>query len=596
MFKRIIPVLLSCITVLLLLSGLFKNADLALSDRLYQHRQATDGNIVIVGIDQKALDTYGPYQNWDRSLIAAAINTLNVSKDVRPAVIGLDIVYTGQTTPEEDNRLVKAASAGNVVMADMVSFGSSLVEDKTGGYTLKEMSVLSVDEPFQHLKEVTSQGHINSMYDMDGTVRHQLYQVTTPDGQKIVSFARIVAEKYCQSSELPCPGEPYLDKNGFWYLTFSGLPGDFYESISITDLLEGKIRPDYFSGKIVLIGPYAQGLQDSYITAIDHAQPMYGVEIQANAIQALLNGSFRKEVPTALQAALLLIILFLSMRAFLMFPPWKGAMTAAGICTVWVISCRLIYRYLFHVLWVPAGILMLFITALILKYVTVAVETKKVTDTFKRYVAPEVVTQLLKEKTDALDLGGRMAEITVLFVDIRNFTSLSEALPPDQVVSILNRYLTLVSSCILDNKGTLDKYMGDAAMAFWGAPLAQKDAAMYAVRAAMAMQAGAGRLSEEITKMCGRPLSFGIGIHCGEAIVGNIGSTKRMDYTAIGDTVNTAARLEEKAPGGKIYLSESVVNALAGRIIAREAESEGRLKGKDQFVKVYELEKIKGKN
>lgn len=585
MYKRIIPEILSCIAALLILSGVFKDADLALSDRIYQRRQATDGNIVIVGIDQKALDTYGPYQNWDRFVIADAIDTLNRS---HPAVIGLDIVYAGQTTQKADDRLVRAASAGNVVTASMASFGSTLVEDGTGGYALREMSVLSWEEPFQALREVTTQGHINSMYDTDGVVRHQLYQISGPDGRVIPSFARAVAEKYASRLQ-----EPYTDKNGFWYLTYTGMPGDYYESISIADLLDGSVQPDYFAGKIVLIGPYAQGMQDSYITAIDHARPMYGVEIQANAIQALLSGRFRKEVPAAAQAVFLLAVLVICMRVFLKLAPWKGAVTAAGVCAVWFVFCRMASGYLFHVLWIPAGVLLLFAAALILKYVTVAVETKKVTDTFKRYVAPEVVTELLKEGTDALGLGGRVAEITVLFVDIRNFTSLSEALPPDQVVSVLNRYLSLVSSCILKNKGTLDKYIGDAAMAFWGAPLAQKDAAMSAVKAAVAMQEGAKRLSDETSEMCGRPLSFGIGIHCGEAVVGNIGSTKRMDYTAIGDTVNTAARLEEIAPGGRIYLSESVASALTGRIEVREAASAGRLKGKDKAVKVYELERIR---
>lgn len=209
--------------------------------------------------------------------------------------------------------------------------------------------------------------------------------------------------------------------------------------------------------------------------------------------------------------------------------------------------------------------------------------------TFKRYVAPEIVDEIIRQGTDSLELGGHLCEIAVLFVDIRGFTSMSEVLKPTQVVEILNSYLTLTASCIMKHGGTLDKFIGDAAMAFWGAPLPQEDFVMNAARAAVDMAEGARALSEDLKERFGRTVSFGIGIHVGPAVVGNIGAEARMDYTAIGDTVNTASRLESNAPGGTIYISRAVAEALGGRI-RTSFIGELKLKGKAEGFEVYNLE------
>ena len=218
------------------------------------------------------------------------------------------------------------------------------------------------------------------------------------------------------------------------------------------------------------------------------------------------------------------------------------------------------------------------------------------TRTFKRYVAPEIVNELLKEGADSLELGGSQTAIAVLFVDVRGFTSLSEELKdPRKVVEILNRYLALFADCILRNGGTLDKFVGDQAMAFWGAPLRHDDdalKAMQAVRTAMDMVEGARGICAELKEKYGRTVSFGIGVHLGEAVVGNIGSPQRMDYTAIGDTVNTAARLEANAPGDTVYISRAVADLLGARIRATSLGDSVRLKGKKEGFEVLRLEEI----
>lgn len=580
---------------LLIASGLLKRADLTVSDALYQSRSASDGKIVIVGIDQRALEEIGPYSQWGRDVTARAVNALNASKDCRPAVIALDILYAGKTDDASDSLLAETAGKyGNVVTACAAEFGNTLEAAGTDDYRLNTASVTAFDEPYDALKNVTEQGHINAMMDTDGVLRRHLLTLTLSDGTCVPSLALAAAQKYADSQGLADIQLPPVDARGFWYVPFCGTPGDFYESISVADLISGEVSADYFADKIVLIGPYAAGMQDGYITAADHAQTMYGVEYQANVIQALLWEDYKQEIGDGIQLIALFLLLLLAMPGFRQRPVRFSTLLWIVLCGGYLLLCRFLYDrgYILHVLWIPVGITVLYAGSLALNYIREALEKRRVTSTFKRYVAPEIVSVLLKEDTESLGLGGKLTDITVLFVDVRGFTPMSELLSATQVVEILNRYLTLISECILKNGGTLDKFVGDAAMAFWGAPLAQEDPVMHAVQAAADMIAGSQALCRELTEKYGRTVSFGIGIHTGEAVVGNIGSPERMDYTAIGDTVNTAARLEANAPGGTVYISRAVADALEGRIRTVSLGDTIKLKGKKEGFEVLIMEEI----
>ncbi len=575
--------------------GLLQSADLQVSDLLYQSRAASDGEIVLVGIDQRALEEIGPYDKWGRDIIAQAIEALNESEDCRPAVIGLDILYAGETGEEPDRELSEAAGKyGNVVAACAAEFGDVLADSGDGDYVLDKGAVTAFEEPYDALKAAAEQGHINAMLDTDGILRHHMLELELPDGRKVPSLALAAAEKYREYHGMEAGEKPPVDGKNFWYVPFCGRPGDLYGEISVADLLSGDISADYFAGKIVLIGPYAAGLRDGYITAADHAKLMYGVEYQANVIQALLWEDYKKEAGEGIQLTCLFLVLLAAAAGF-----WKRRVRTAT--ALWVILCggylglcRIAYDmgWILHVLWIPVGVTILYGGTLAVNYITEAVEKRHVTSTFKRYVAPEIVNEILKEGTDSLGLGGKLSNIAVLFVDVRGFTPMSELLEPTQVVEILNRYLSLISECILKNGGTLDKFVGDAAMAFWGAPLPQQDYVMHAVRAAADMVSGSQNLSEELMEQYGRTVDFGIGIHVGEAVVGNIGSPERMDYTAIGDTVNTAARLEANAPAGTIYISRAAADALEGRIRARSLGDTVKLKGKKEGFEVLVMEEI----
>ena len=592
---------LAAAAVLTLLAGLgaLRGPDLTVSDAWYQSRSASDGDIVLVGIDQRALEEIGPYQQWGRDVIARTIRALNESEDCRPAVIGIDVIYAGETEPEADRQLTEAAGEyGNVVTACAAEIGSALVEVDGGRYAMDRFAVRSFDEPFEALREVTTQGHINAMMDTDGILRHHMLRLTLPDGQEVPSFALTAANLFRAFRDEEPVDLPPTDGRGFWYVPFCGKAGDFDESISVADVLSGEIPADFFADRIVLIGPYAAGLQDSYVTSIDHARLMYGVEFQANAIQALLWGEYKSEVGDGPQLAVLFALLLLSAWGF-----WRRRVLVctglwAALCGVWLALCRALYGQglILHVLWVPVGVTILYACSLAGNYIQASRERRLVRDKFSHYVAPEIVSEILKQGTDfqaLLRTGGKKVRIAVLFVDVRGFTSMSERLDdPEKVVPILNRYLTLIARCILDNHGTLDKFVGDAAMAFWGAPVPQEDYVMNAVRAAADMVNGSEALSRELMEEFGQSVSFGVGVHVGEAMVGNMGSPQHMDYTAIGDTVNTAARLEANAPGGTIYISRAVADCLEGRIAVTSLGDVVKLKGKAEGFEVLTLDKI----
>lgn len=192
-------------------------------------------------------------------------------------------------------------------------------------------------------------------------------------------------------------------------------------------------------------------------------------------------------------------------------------------------------------------------------------ERQRIIDVFRHYEDPAILEQLLKKDVAPEELRGKTVEIAVLFVDIRGFTALSERLAPQVILEVLNEYLMLTSSSIKKYGGTLDKFIGDCTMAFWGAPQPCEDGVYQACRAAVDMIRKTNSLSVEMERLFGYEVRCGVGLHVGPAVVGNIGTPERMDYTAIGDTVNTASRLESNAPAGKIYISRAVAQRLGDR-------------------------------
>ena len=345
----------------------------------------------------------------------------------------------------------------------------------------------------------------------------------------------------------------------------------------------------------MFVGAYAAGMQDSYMPAISHGTQMYGVEIQANIVEALLEGRTQQQFPTgiyAVLAAALAAVFYLVIRRMKIVPATVLMVFAAAAAGP--VFARVMYAqgFVTPVILLPAAFFMIYAVHLIYGYVQEVMRRQKVVNVFKQYVAPQVVDKISRDKDFELVLGGENRHIACLFVDIRGFTTMSESLKPEEVVEILNEYLSLTTNSIFQNGGTLDKFVGDATMAVFNAPFDLDDYIYKAVCTACDMKAGADAIAEKFEQRFGKSVGFGIGVNCGNAVVGNIGCDFRMDYTAIGDTVNTAARLESNAKRGQILISREVYDAVKDRVDATPI-GEIPLKGKSQGVFVYQLDAIK---
>ena len=237
-------------------------------------------------------------------------------------------------------------------------------------------------------------------------------------------------------------------------------------------------------------------------------------------------------------------------------------------------------------MYLPAFILLIYAYKYLKMYFAERLHRTRLSNAFKKYVAPQVVDQLAKDQRFEIKLGGELRNVAVLFIDIRGFTPLSESLPPQDVVSILNEYFALVTKVIFDHGGTLDKFIGDAAMAVFNAPVDLPDYEYRAVCTALDIVSGAAALERRLFEQHQKNVGFGIGVNLGEAVVGNIGCDFRMDYTAIGDTVNTAARLESNAKRGQILISKRLYARVKDRIVAEEI-GVIPLKGKAEGIFVY---------
>lgn len=573
-------------------TGALRRVDKWAQDALLQRPGIASPEIVVIGIDEASLSALGPYSTWDRGVMAGALEQLAADPAALPAVTAIDTLYAGPGEAVSDARLARAAAAlPAVVTASLADFGVTYQMADSGGLTVDAYAVLRYEQPYEALRQATTQGHINAMYDGDGIMRHGVLYVDAPEVGRVYSMAWETARLYAEAQGRQI-GLPSTDRRGHFYIPYTAAPGGYYDGYSIADLIAGQVPAEAYAGKIVLIGPYAAGLQDAYDTPVSRSMPMYGVEVQANVIQSLLEGRYKAEAPDLPQLLILFALSFLLMALFLRgkIGPMAGLALAAALLGPILALALYAAGWVVHPLWLPLAAVLLYGAAVARHYALAARERQRVTHTFERYVAPQIVREILKEGADSLRLGGDTCEIAVLFVDIRGFTAMSERLPPERVVGILNQYLAMTSACVEEHGGTLDKYVGDATMAFWGAPLKDSDPVFHAAQTAMDIVSGADALSARLQSELGEELRVGVGIHFGPAVVGNMGSERRMDYTAIGDTVNTAARLEANAPGGTIYISRAVADALGRRARVTSLGATVQLKGKAEGFEVLTLD------
>ncbi len=589
----VITIIIMAASIISLYLGTAGAWDARISDWLNQKEAVTNKKIYIIGIDDKTLERYGPVNTWSRNIPAELVEKLNANEDARPAVIAFDVIYSENADAAADSRFAQVCKkAGNVVAAMSFSFKEQPETQADGTVIYNPYHVQDVIAPYAALRESVTCGFANTTIDADGCVRQAMAYINY-NGEPVYSLSYQAYKKYLegQGKEAVLP-ETYGRNNSF-YFSYSGKPGS-YNLVSMADVLDGTVDARIFQDAIVLTGAYAVGMQDAYPPAVSHNSQMYGVEIHANIIEALLEGKTQLPVSPLLYA----IAAGLVCGFFFVLVKKTKLLLSSALLLLFIILV-LIQTKVFYsagvitpVILLPVILALIYLARLIQGYLVEIHRRRHVLNVFKQYVAPQVVDKISRDRDFELVLGGENRHIAVLFVDIRGFTTMSESLRPAEVVEILNEYLGLTTRSIFDNGGTLDKFVGDATMAVFNAPFDLDDYVFRAVCTAWDMMAGADAIADQFEKRFGKRVAFGIGIHCGEAVVGNIGCDFRMDYTAIGDTVNTAARLESSADRGQILISEEVYEAVRDRIEAAPI-GEIPLKGKNNGVFVYQLDKVK---
>ncbi len=398
-----------------------------------------------------------------------------------------------------------------------------------------------------------------------------------PDGLEKINLGRL---------SLP------TDPEGFVQIDYRG-PSGTYPTYSLADVVDHRVPLRAFRNKLVLIGPTALGIADMAVTPFQQMS-FPGVEIHANFIDDILNGRFiRRGLRENLMDISFLVLFSLGAGVLLsVVPPVRA--TTILLVTLGVFLWFAYYLFVADRIWIavflPTAELTTNYAAIIsYRFFFEEREKKKVRGAFQQYLPPALISQLL-ERPELLRLGGEEKELTVMFCDIRGFTALSEGLSPSALVELLNEYLSAMTDVIFRHWGTLDKYIGDAIMAFWGAPYPQDDHAERSCRAALDMGRALHTLRQGWAER-GLPLiDFGVGINSGPVLVGNMGSKRRFNFTIMGDNVNLASRLEgiNKQFGTRIIVSQYTYQRVRDAFVTRELDFI-RVKGKTTPVRIYEL-------
>ncbi|MCL1843280.1 MAG: adenylate/guanylate cyclase domain-containing protein [Defluviitaleaceae bacterium] len=549
-------------------------------DRVFRRAGITHSSIVVLGIDDAALEMFGQWP-WPRAYISELIHILNRYEHARPAVIALDILFSEPSRiPGDDDILASAVNSyDNILLPSTIRFGQD--------YLNPAVTAMGVDAPVAALGNAPH-GLINAITDADGVVRNILLWENIR-GNVYYSFSLAAALMY-KNSEIP---PVFAQENPYMFLRYTGEPGDFF-GFSAGRILNGEINPAFFANKIVLIGPYAAGMRDLH--HVPAGVQMHGVEIHANAVQAILDELFFRRSPVWLTHLIFLFVILFGM----LIGETLDIRIVAAVFTAFACGYFFAARYAFFRLhWVfpvltPTLLLAIIaVYQLVYGYVIQALDKNKLRRTFGKYVDPGLVDALIQSKETDSNAIGKKKHIAILFADVRGFTPLTESQrdTPEIIVKTLNEYLELTSTAVFNNGGSVDKFIGDATMALFNGFVPLEDYVYKAVKAADDMVRGASAVNASLKERLGIDIGFGVGVHCGDVIVGNLGPSFRKDYTAIGDPVNTASRLESHAERSQILISRDVFDLLRGRIKA-ESIGEIPLKGKNIPMEVFKLTEV----
>jgi adenylate cyclase len=527
-------------------AGLFSGLENFFEDQLFVVG-AANPEVMIISVDSESISRIGQWP-WPRSVFGEALRNLD---SAGPAVVGIDVIFSEPSRLGGADDLVLARSLDSVSFPVILPIeGLPLIIEGSeirAGDILKPLPVFTSSEN-------VSLGHVNLIADKDGTIRRFPLSV---GGVKAFSY------EVAKRSGRRIPNESSL--MAINRIAYRSPPGTI-RRFPFWRLLEEDLSKQ-LAGKIILIGATAADLHDEAPTPLTKGTAMTGVEIQANILDMLLSGRRLASLPEFLNYLWIFLAAIVPAGIFLVFqgvvlPVLLNVALGFGYLAVAILLFNLgMAANLIHInfSWMLSTL-----SLFSYRYFVAEKEKRELKDVFSKYVSKDVLDEILSNP-GKVKLGGEEREITVLFSDIRGFTALSESATPSELVEILNKYFTLMTGEILANGGVLDKYIGDAIMAFWGAPLPDPSQSENALKASLGMLENLKKLNEEL-KSKGKPeIAIGVGIYTGKAIVGNVGSDLRFDYTAIGDTVNVASRLESlnKEYGTNIIIGETSKNKIS---------------------------------
>ncbi len=616
--------------------------DLQIYDQFLLHSAAPDQvspRPLLVDIDEASLARFGQWP-WPRYRLAALVDKLgqagvsSVGLDIllaekdqtSPALLrsrmledfGLEISIEGLPVEIDDNDQVLA----HVLRQNPVVLGcyfrlqgkpipttaftgpgvAEFLEPKASSALQTLPKAHSVSLPLPDFVAAAPTGFFNTHIDPDGLVRRIPVLLSFQDNI-YASLALQTLMVACHQDSLILhsnedgldsvqfgPFQLPLSSDGTMPVLFQG-PSGVYETISAVDVLENKIDPAILKNRIAFVGTSATGLEDIRATAFDPYLP--GMEVHAAIVDAILSKRFMVTPP--LIAGIQPVIIFLTgLVCVLLFGLCHSAIALpVGIVTgwgMWQTGQIFFDRGLFVSPLYP--MLTLFtagLTIIGIRFWHEERQKKRIHNTFQHYVSPEIVNRILESGKGQAALAGERRELSILFSDIRGFTSMSEQLSPEQVVTLLNRYFTPMTLLVRSSQGTVDKFIGDAIMAFWNAPLDVDNHADKAVCAALAMHKALDDLNMELEKDYGTTMSIGVGIHTGQAYAGNMGTSDLLTYTAIGDSVNLASRLESLCPvyGVKVIASEDLRQRCQQEFFWQRLDRV-RVKGKTRPVTIFQ--------
>ncbi len=626
-FRGIVIGVLSFLTALLLYELQFfrqlewKSWDLRL--RQLSDASAVEENIVIFLIDQYSLNVYEKQQGlswpWPREIYSYIVRYL---KSGGAQAVFFDLMFSETSGYGVEDDLMFASSikeAGNIFLPVFLSEKEDETEESSERISKMHSGIESGEKmnPVYQMKSATfpeenlwaaSKGIGNVRFSPDGDGIFRRIPLLFSYNGMIIPAVPLALAQFVKGSQVAIKereelwfegrGIP-LDDSGQMVIKYSG-PQGAYPTYSIASIInswaqmnEGikpQIPPHKFDGKIVLVGSSAPGIYDLRPTPFSSVYP--GVEIQASVLDNILSKNYISFPSKAATFAFILFFaLFTGIGVILLKRPWIiGFFFFICLLLPALVSVLFFFSgYWLEFIAPEFTVLLAFISAALLNYSLEGRQRRFIKNVFQFYLSPSLIEMIVNDPK-ILKLGGDQRVITSFFTDIRGFTSISEGLSPEELVDLLNLYLSEMSDIILSYQGTLDKYEGDAIIAFWNAPLEQEDHAYKACRAALECQNRLKEMRDYFKSKYGHELFMRIGVNTGPAVVGNMGSRRRFDYTAIGDTVNLASRLEGACKQYKISIlvGEDTFHRIRDRILAREVDVI-RVVGKSRPVKVFEI-------